>query len=522
MRAQKIGALPRANQGWSKIRAWIAMDASRATLVLLIVLHLGLTITLAYLLNIWIDEAFTFHTTGKDLAYAFNQALRFELQPPLYFILLNLWRRLNDSIFFARLFSVLCTGLMLRTVVAVSRRYLPEVSPVWIVAAIAFNPFLIWAAVEMRVYALALLLSALLLLLFFDGFLQDEPSSASRLRRASRLLYVLVSILALYTQYYLGFLLVANAVALLVLRRWRSLTAYLVCMCVAAICFAPMLGVVRSQTLTFTKPAIESSPLRDSLIRIIWLIREYLLPGGWEPLEFFRRWIFRISFLAIPFALIKYRHRVTFHRVAVWTILSVSALAFLLILFLAGESTLQDRHTAMLFLPAIISAFCVLALVTHARVGLGIALAIALFFNAASLFQMYRPLAKNGDWNRVASYIMAAEKPGQAILVFHGGNALPLSYCYKGTNVIVPLPRGDSFETYDVRNYGLRDESEITTALSSTAGGHQQLWLVTYDQCQSFGVDYNCGLLEGYVDRYYSVVSDKTFYQSRVRLLQRK
>jgi hypothetical protein len=516
MKGQKIGALPSSNQGWSKIRAWLELDASRSTIILLILLHLGITITLSYLLNIWIDEAFTFHTTGKDLSYAFNQALRFELQPPLYFILLNLWRKLNYSIFFARLFSVLCAGLTLYTVAQLSRRYLREVSPAWIVAAVAFNPFLIWAAVEMRVYALVLLLSALLLLLFFDGFLKDKP------QLISRLFYVLVSILALYTQYYLGFLLVANAVALLVLRRWRSLLAYLMGMGVVAICFVPMLSIAHSQTLTFTKPAIESSPFRQSLIRIIWLVREYLLPSGPQSLGFFRRWILRLFFLAIPVVLIKYRHRVTFHRVAIWTILSVSALAFLMILYLAGESALQDRHTALLFLPTILSAFAIITLIARRRRGLGIALVIALLFNAASLYETYRPLAKNGDWNRVASYIMASEKPGQAVLVFHGGNALPLSYCYKGMNVIVPLPRGDSFETYDVRNYGLKDESEIAAALSSVPGEHQQLWLVTYDQCQSFGVDYNCGLLEGYVDKNYNVVSDKAFYQSRVRLLQQK
>jgi Dolichyl-phosphate-mannose-protein mannosyltransferase len=515
MEAQKIGALESSNRSWSRIREWIDGDASRSALILLILLHLGITITLSLLLNIWIDEAFTFHTTGKDLAYAFNQALRFELQPPLYFILLNLWRKLNDSIFFARLFSALCAGLTLYTIIHLSRRYLREVSPAWIVAALAFNPFLIWAAVEMRVYALVLLLSALLLLLFFDGFLEDEP------RFISRLLYVLVSILALYTQYYLGFLLVGNFVALLVLRRWRSLLAYLLSMCVVAICFAPMLSVAHSQTLTFTSPAVESSPFRQSLIRIIWLVREYLLPGGTESLEFFRRWILRLFFLSIPLLLIKYRHRVRFPQVAIWTILSVSALAFLMILYLAGESALQDRHTALLFLPTMLSAFAIITLVARRR-GLVIALVIALLFNAASLSVMYRPLAKNGDWNRVASYIMASEKQGQAILVFHGGNALPLSYCYKGTNVIVPLPRGDSFETYDVRNYVLKDESEIAAALSIVPGDHQQLWLVTYDQCQSFGVDYNCGILEGYVERHYNVASDKTFYQSRVRLLQRK
>ena len=142
-----------------------------------------------------------------------RQALAYELQAPLYFALLNLWRIPSESIFHARLFSVACTVLMLILVVGITRRYLPKLHPAWIVAVLAVHPFTIWAATEIRVYALVTLLSAVLIRLFFDGFLAATPQNRVRWG------YYVVALLSLYTYYFLGFLLLAQGCALLVQRR---------------------------------------------------------------------------------------------------------------------------------------------------------------------------------------------------------------------------------------------------------------------------------------------------------------
>ena len=76
----------------------------------LIAVHLALALPLAWLLNIWADEASTLHTTQNGLAYAFRHAAADERQAPLYFWILGLWRDLNGSIFFARLFSLICVA----------------------------------------------------------------------------------------------------------------------------------------------------------------------------------------------------------------------------------------------------------------------------------------------------------------------------------------------------------------------------------------------------------------------------
>ena len=96
----------------TNIKFFFNFDKNQNYLIHLIVcLNLAITVPLAAILNIWTDEAYTLNTTGKNLSYALVQAINFESQAPLYFILLNIWRSVNDSIFWARLFSIICVVL---------------------------------------------------------------------------------------------------------------------------------------------------------------------------------------------------------------------------------------------------------------------------------------------------------------------------------------------------------------------------------------------------------------------------
>jgi hypothetical protein len=73
--------------------------------------YLVVTTFLAWRLNLWRDEMYSLHSTSGSPRFAFDQAIHFELQPPVYFVALALWRSIEASPFFARLFSVLCGAL---------------------------------------------------------------------------------------------------------------------------------------------------------------------------------------------------------------------------------------------------------------------------------------------------------------------------------------------------------------------------------------------------------------------------
>jgi hypothetical protein len=487
----------------------------RLTVPLLLLLHLALTLFLAYKLNIWVDEAFSLQTTERGVGHALRQALNFELQAPLYFLLLSLWRKISSSIFFARLFSVACVALSLKVVVGLAGRFLKDVHPAWVVALVAFNPLTIAVAVDIRLYALTLLLASLLLLTFYDGYLAQAPS------RRAQVCYVLLAAAALYTQYYLGFLLAANACALLVLRRWRPLLEYVVGMLAVGLFFAPMLPFIRYQMSAHTSPIQNRESWFEGFKFVTWRMKDYLFPLGWDVSLVVRSWLLRFCYVAALYLIYRHRRRLPPEVIALWTITIVVALFFLLTARLSGEMLLQIRHTTVLFLPVNFAALSILLLTDKKRAVPGWAL-VVLLFSLTALYFHYTPLAKSGDWRKVAAYLMSAEKPEQTILVFHAGAALPLERYYAGRNRLVPLPRENTFERFDFHDYVLRDEREIVAALERTPGSHEQLWLVTDGDCGFADLDYHCEILEKFVANNYTVEETQYFHGSTVRLLKRR
>ncbi|HEY0323687.1 MAG TPA: hypothetical protein VGC66_22220 [Pyrinomonadaceae bacterium] len=496
------------------------INASGAIIYFLIALNLSITVPLSYILSIITDEAFSLHTTSKGIGYAFNQALYFELQAPLYFILLNIWREANGSIFFARLFSVLCIAATVKVAACLSQRLVKGVHPGWFAAVVALHPYTIWAATEIRLYALGILLSSLLLLFFYDGFFTDKP------RRGAQVIYFVLSVAALYTQYYLGFLLVANAAALLILRRWRAAFIYMLGMVGVGLCFAPMLLVILGQVTTHTQTVTNAVSAMKGLSVIFWHIKEYILPvtplEKMETLEVLRRWIFRLAYVAIIIALLKnYRRFLTATNILVVTTLSITVLLYVAAVRLTGEAMLQYRHSFVLFIPTALLAFTLVAKAAGGKVRAAWML-IFLLFSLTSLYFTFNPMTKMGSWDKVAQYVMASEKPGQPVLVFHAGNALTLSYYYTGKNVLVPVPRENRFDTFDIKDYVLKDEQEIEDAIARVPGDHREIWLVTDGICRFMDVDYNCQVLDGFVEKHYDIEQSQTFYNSQVRLLRRK
>ena len=488
---------------------------NRFVVPLLIGLHLLITIFLAFRLNIWVDEAFSLHTTAQGVRYALHQALNFELQAPLYFVLLSVWRKLDSSIFAARLFSVASVALSLRVVASMSRRFWKDLHPGWVVAIVAFNPLTIAVAVDIRLYAQVLLLSALLLVTFYDGYLALVPS------RRARIYYILLAIASLYTQYYLGFLLAGNACALLALRRWRPLLQYVVGMVLAGLCFVPMVPFIQYQMSAHTAPIQNPGTMLVVFKAITWRMKFYLLPIGWDFTLEIRSWVLRGCYLAGFIILYRNRKRFTDDVVALWTTTVVIAMCFLVIARLQGETLLQARHTIALFLPVNFAVVSLAMMAGNRRV-VHCWVVLVLMFSFTGLYVYSKPMAKPGDWHRVGEYLMAHEKPDQPVLVFHAGAALPLSFYYTGSNVLVPVPRENTFERFDFHDYVLRDEREIIERLKSIPGEHMQIWLVTDEECGFADLSYHCDMVEEFVNKYYTTEETKSFRNSLVRRLKRK
>jgi uncharacterized membrane protein len=503
-------------------------NRSRLIAIALIGINLCITLFLAASLNIWIDEAYSLNTTGKDFSYALNQALYFELQPPGYFLILELWRNLNSSIFFARLFSILCIVSTLAIAPKLSQKYLPDIHPGWITAAIALNPLIVWAAVEIRLYAFVILLSALLLWFFFDGYLSEKSNPLLRWGYAG------VAILSLYTQYFFAFLLVAQGITLLILRRWQALRNYIIQMFVVAIAFLPLLLLLPNQVSAHTKIIQKTSSVSAYFKRLIWLKINYFLSINWTWLQDHKEnsktfYLIICLMLGLMFLIYKKPQWLKQQDIALWIMTVVTMVVLVAVTIkLPGKELIEARHTAGFFIPVIFSVFSLIKVVVFPWVKssdrlkiLLIWTLIALFFNLTTLVLAYQPMAKRGDFIRVANYIMEREKPNQPILTFVAEIAIPLSYHYSGQNTIVPVPREEDFKVYDLHENILKHEREIWQALSQVPGEHSEIWLVRNRVCNLWGIDFNCQVMNDFVSKYYSVKLHQKFAGTDVELLKR-
>ncbi|HEV2038239.1 MAG TPA: hypothetical protein VGQ96_06500, partial [Candidatus Eremiobacteraceae bacterium] len=420
---------------------------------------------------------------------------------------------LGESIFFARLFSVIAVALGVYVASLVASAYLPERMRIWATAVIAFNPFVIASAIEARVYGLVFLWSALLMWLFHAGYLGRHNAKA-------RVAFALVAVAALYTQYYTGFLLPAFAAALIVHRRWRDLGVFATWMVFVGVSFVPAALYVHSEIATnATNFATSQGPLGNLINAIRVLVYDTL------ALE----WLGRTPRLladagaAILVAIILWRADKVALRQTVGdpaTIL-VTALILFVVAVTATHTPVSGRYLAAFHLLALITFFGLLSALPglSSQRTTAIVASVLLLVNVGSFVNTYRPLAKLGDWSRVAAYITANESANQRIVVFDAQSALPLAYYYKGKNLIVALPHAMRFDRYDLHDVALHNGSEVAHALGYPAGV-ASVWLVTSNGCRRAPVNFRCELLDGVVSRRYRTILDREFYGSRVRLLR--
>ncbi|MBK7973800.1 MAG: hypothetical protein IPK07_11205 [Deltaproteobacteria bacterium] len=497
---------------------------SRPTLALagIVAAHVVLCLTLATSLNVWLDEAFSLETSGLGLGVAFRRALDFEMQPPAYFTLLAAWRTIADGYVFARVLSILCTAAALAVTARLWRRLCPRIHPGWVVAVLAFHPFTVYAAVEIRLYALAILLSVVLLDLYLTNYFDDHGAT-----RSGRAGFTAASVAALWTQFYLGFLLAVLGGVLVLRRRWRAVGAYLAAMTVAAVALVPFVPGVTGQLEGHTHGVDEPFGILEQAKFVYQRVAYYTLPRETESpraIKLLRDAIVLAGAggLAVRFAR-RDRPRLS---PATWGLGLV--VAGLLASFVGAVviTRTQDlvlvRHTVGMFVPAVLVTFLIAA-ETGGRRAVAATAAVVLAFEVADLATVYLPHpAKRGDWMAVARYIEAREKPGEPILVFRAPTELPLAIHYRGVNPIVPVPRANDRDHWVLEDAQIHSTSEVVAFLETLPGQPRELWLVTDTIWSSMGISFGHDILDRALSEGFVVKDERSFFASRVRLLERR
>lgn len=173
---------------------------------------------------LWWDEGYSLFFATRDFATMLERTA-VDIHPPLYYALLQLWIALaGKSATAARLFSVFVGTATIPLLFAFARTL--TCTRVALTAALVFAlaPLHIYYSQEVRMYGLVTLF-ALASWYFFVHLLDAPLGTPQTVLRA--LLYIGMTTAALYTQYYAGFIVVAQIVVVLwhLQRDRRPLTA---------------------------------------------------------------------------------------------------------------------------------------------------------------------------------------------------------------------------------------------------------------------------------------------------------
>ncbi len=505
------------------------MTTNRKYLIL-IVLHLAVALPLAYALSIWADEASTLHTTQNGFFQTFNRVFADEKQAPLYFLLLSLWRNLDQSVFFARVFSIVCNLLAIKVFSDLARQFWEDKTAFFVAAIFALHPYLIWTSLEIRLYSLVILFSVVLLRLFFAAYFKDESLSANAEDSSGKtqIFFVAISILAVYTNYYAGFLLVGGFAALLVTRRWQAAKIYFLQMLAVGVAIAPLLWIIKQQLAVRSVGFHADKSLLEGL-QLLWnhfltfaLPTELSPTGELSTISFFRLWLVRLAIAAVFIVLIKTKGKLLDDEIfALGTIWTVCNLFLLLVYFFLGIKYVETRHSVNSFAPLILLVALLVTKILPKKLWIYVVILQAIFYIYA-IAALYPNLAKRGDWARVGAFIERNEKPNQPIIVFTNYDALCLPYYYQGVNQILPDENFFRWEAEDAPGSPgvyLKQTEFIVSAIPPDA---PEIWLLTGETCQKAETKAACQPLENFVEANYTVIDEQEFYLETIRLLRKK
>lgn len=488
--------------------------------LILILVHLIITIPLAYILNIWVDEASTLYNTEHGFIHTFQNVFHTEKQAPLYFLLLSLWRDIDASVFFSRLFSIICSCLAIKVFYDLVRNFFAERERLLLTAFFALHPFLIWISLEIRLYSIIVLLSCLLLKFFAEGYLENQ--------KKGQIFYIVIAIIALYTNYYLGFLLVGGFLGLLILRRGKEAKTYFWQMLIVGAAILPLLWAIKMQLAVNTSGHKEVTHFIDG-VKTLWghflvfVFPTELLPGEDQTtISVIRVWLIRLSILAVILLLIKNKFRDLDDKVWLFGTFSAVIFGFMMFAFsILGGEYIALRHAAVIFVPLILFIAAIFTNVLPVRSWAVLAIIFTLLF-PYSIYKLYPTFAKRGDWKNIAQFIQANEKPDQVIITSQAYDAISLPYHYKGINKVLPDERFFEWNVEDTLKSENAFKKQTAFILSEIPPETKEIWLLTRDTCHLPETAPSCRPLENFVQENYTIEIEKDFYLEKLRLLRKK
>ncbi len=166
------------------------------------ILFLGLVLRLINLnQSFWLDEAAQALESQNSVSWLW-QWMTADFHPPLYHFLIHFWIKLGQADWFLKLPSVFFGVLTIYFLYLLGKKLVSEKFGLLAAFLLAVSPFHIYFSQELRMYSLSALLTTVSMYFFLEAIREDKLKSW--------VIFILVSILNIYTLYFGFFVLAAQ------------------------------------------------------------------------------------------------------------------------------------------------------------------------------------------------------------------------------------------------------------------------------------------------------------------------
>ncbi len=451
-----------------KIRA-LRIDKDRLVKVVLP----GLIVAAALLIRVfglnsesaWLDEAYSI-TLAKYPIAQILQGTAADQHPPLYYLLLHFWLLFGSSVSVARLLSAILGTINVFQAIWLGNELAGRRVGLGLGILLAVSPYHVWYSQEARQYMLLVCLTTAATKLLWSC-LQGKKRWW---------LYCLVSVLAIYTQYFAVFIFMAHAVILLiwtfVQKNWKPARNWVLSIAAVLLAFLPWLPTALNQFRFHTMPWISEpagGDIRDVPLKL-------LFGGGVTILPAILRWIGIVVLVLIAVWLLsrytptgaKTRLKIGF--ILSWLIVPFAAISLVSIVV----PVFQFKQFMIILVPLLFLVTWMLDFLPR-KIG---GIIFILFFCVTIATTGYQQVTTTkDDWRQVAAYIQQNEAAGDLVFGNPAAGSLALGLYWP-----TPLQFQGYPPDYNIIKGGWTgsplDERGAAALLQADTQGHLRVWLV--------------------------------------------
>lgn len=478
---------------------------------------------ISYKLNIREDEGYSLLTSSFDLKKVINLSYRFEGQPPGYFFILALWRKMNESILFARLLSIIFIILSAYILNRILREFFEKLKTRWVIVLFLLNPYTVYTSHDIRTYSFLILLSTLSCYLFLILQYKNDLKYKS--------IFSLICLIGVYTQYYFIFLIATFAVVVFVKKGWNALLNFCIFLIPIALLFIPNLYYIYDQ-YTMHQNLRNEYTIKYRILSILVTPQEFYYAVSKIQFARYNAWISRLLFGGIMIYSFVKLHKTNSiqkfkeYNSIVLVIVSIIFIFLLFQIFIITTGLVYENK----YMTVIYPLFCISYILfnIHSKLISNIIYSVFSIYFIVILIYNYRPpLIQEYNYFSTSKYVEKIIEQNEPILLYDKSLMLTFKNYYHGNNQLCPLPEAE-FDQYYFNN-DLKDTIDLERSIDKIKIKSRTFLLITgNDQVFNSDIKLTRKMTDQFLNNNYLILNDTLIngkspgYDLRIRRIEKK